>query len=78
MPQFGRMRIVGINNATASGNVKASRSAQDTVEAASVTGENLAYDATTGECSISGNGTTLHYGDNTLSTNGSIHLASNG
>lgn len=78
MPQFGRMRIVGINSATASGNVKASRSALDTVEAASVTGENLAYDATTGECSISGNGTTLHYGDNTLSTNGSIHLASNG
>lgn len=78
MPQFGKVRIVGINGATAKGNVKAQREASDTNAAASVTGESLVYDATTGECSISGNNTTLHYAENSLATNGSIHLAPNG
>lgn len=78
MPQFGKVRIVGISGATARGNVKARRDATDTNEAASVTGELLVYDATTGDCTISGTNTALHYADNALATDGSIHLAPNG
>lgn len=78
MPQFGRSRIVGIDGATARGNVRAQRSAVDNTQQAAITGEHLVYDATTGECAISGENTTLHYGDNKIATNGSILLAANG
>ncbi len=78
MPQFGKVRIVGVNGVTARGNVRAHRLAKDNTPAASITGSSLAYDGTTGECAISGENTSLHYGDNTLSTNGSIQLAGNG
>lgn len=78
MPQFSQMRIVGVSGVTASGNVSAQRPAKDTTPAASVTGSSLVYDGTTGECAVSGENTSLRYGDNTLSTNGSIQLASNG
>lgn len=78
MPQFGSVRIVGVNGVTAQGNVRATRVANATSPAAAVTGESLVYDGTTGECAIRGENTTLQYGENTLSTNGSIQLAGNG
>lgn len=78
MPQFGRFRIVGINGASARGNVRAQRVATGNTPDASISGEELVYDATTGECSISGSGTALHFGKNKITTNGSIQLAGNG
>ena len=78
MPQFGRFRVVGINAASARGNVRAQRAASGSTPDAAISGEELVYDATTGECSISGNGTALHFGKNKITTNGSIQLAGNG
>lgn len=78
MPQFGRFRICGVTAVSARGNVAATRPAIANTAAASVTGDNLTYNGTTGACQINGNNTTLIYGDNKLCTNGSISLAENG
>lgn len=78
MPQFGQFRICGVTAVTARGNVAATRPAIANTAAASVTGDTLTYDGTTGDCQITGKNTTLIYGDNKLCTNGSISLDANG
>lgn len=78
MPQFGKMRITGIAAATAKGDIKATRMAEDGSLLASVSGSELTYNGTTGACRISGENTVLVFKDNSLSTNGDISLAENG
>ena len=78
MPQFGKLRICGVSAVSARGHVAATRPAIGNTAAASVTGNSLSYDGTTGACQINGDNTTLVYGENKLCTNGSISLAENG
>ncbi len=78
MPQFGQFRICGVSAVSAYGNVIATRPAIANTAAASVSGDKLTYDGTTGACRISGKNTTLIYGDNKLCTSGSVSLAENG
>lgn len=78
MPQFTSIRIEGIETATAEGQVQLTRPATEGAPTAAVNGEKLSYDSTSGEVTISGPQTTLTYGEQRLSTDGSLHLAGNG
>lgn len=78
MGQFTGVSIVGIEYGEALGQARAFRPALGNQPAASVAGDCLRYNGQTGECEVSGNQTTLAYGDNTVGADGSIHLAPNG
>lgn len=78
MPQFTSIRIDGVETATAEGQVQLTRPATEGSPAAAVSGEKLTYNSTSGEATISGPQTTLTYGEQKLSTDGSLHLAGNG
>ena len=78
MPQFNGIRIAGINGASAQGNVELEMQAKGDRPALSMHGDSFAYNGRTGECSMSGEDATINYGENSLSTNGSVLLAENG
>ncbi len=78
MPQFNGIRIAGIDGASALGDVQLEMPAKDDRPALSMHGDSFSYNGRTGECSMSGEDATILYGENTLSTNGSVLLAENG
>lgn len=78
MPQFTSMTIEGVESGTARGNVVMTRPAVDGRPASEVHGDELAYNGATGEGNVSGEETSLVYGEQRLCTNGFLKLDSNG
>lgn len=78
MSQFRGLRIKGVRGAEATGNVCLSRPSTHERPAAEIRGTRLTYNGLTGETSISGQETTLTYGQQILRTDDRIHIASNG
>ncbi len=78
MPRFTDIRIEGVESATAEGQVHLTRPATDSAPASTISGEHLTYNSKTGTVTVSGPQTTLTYGEQKLSTDGSLHLAENG
>ncbi len=78
MPQFTSMTIEGVESGTARGNVVMTRPAIDGRPASEVHGDELAYNGATGEVNVSGEETSLVYGEQRLCTNGFLKLDSNG
>ncbi len=78
MPQFTSMTIEGVESGSARGKVVMTRPAIDGRPASEVHGDELTYDGATGEVNVSGEETSLVYGEQKLCTNGFLKLASNG
>ncbi len=82
MSQFSSMSFSGIAAASATGNVQlTSRSGAEGAETMAVSGDALYYNGLTGEVEIPGTPCIIAYGDggrNTLQTDGSLVLESNG
>jgi len=78
MPQFSGLRVEGIRNFTAEGDVKLTRPANGSSPASEVLGDIITYDGQTGEVTASGKTTSFIYGEQRITTNGSLHLAGNG
>lgn len=78
MPQFTGITIEGVESGTARGKVVMTRPAVDGRPASEVHGDELVYDSATGEVNVSGEETTLVYGEQRLFTNGFLKLDGNG
>lgn len=78
MGQFLGLTIEGVRAAEATGQIVATRPAYTDHPASTVSGDKLTYNGDTGECLLTGKETILVYGQNTLKTDGEIHLAANG
>ena len=78
MPQFSGLRVDGIRHFTAEGNVRLTRPANGSTPASEVRGDIITYDGQTGEVNASGQTTGFIYGEQSISTNGSLNLAANG
>ncbi len=78
MPQFTGMTIEGVESGTALGKVVLTRPAVDGRPASEIHGDELVYNGATGEVNVSGEETSLVYGEQKLYTNGALQLAGNG
>lgn len=79
MPQFTAFNFNGISRAQAWGQVRLARQARDRQPAASVAGDELTYDAKSGQCLLQGDACSFSYGANCLNVQqGSLRLEPNG
>lgn len=76
--QFSSMNFKDVSYVDAYGDVFVTTQAEEKREDGAVVGDSLHYDAATGVCLVDGEACTLVYGGNTLHTQGSIELQSNG
>lgn len=78
MSQFASMQLSGIRRAEAHGNVRLVSKATEDQPACTAAAEHLDYDATNGDCRLSGPDSSLEYGGYALSRAETMHLAPNG
>lgn len=78
MSQFASMQLSGIRRAEAHGNVRFVSKATEDQPACTAAAEHLDYDATNGDCRLSGPDSSLEYGGYALSRAETMHLAPNG
>lgn len=78
MSQFADMQLSGIRRAEAHGSVRLVTKATEDQPACAAAGEHLDYDATNGDCRLSGPDSSLEYGGYALSKAETLHLAPNG